>query len=109
MMLLSRRENCCIIYSDNAKTFKCANKDFDYFDKIIKDKKLQDFASSERISWKFIVELSPWWGGFYESLMKEPLRKILGGAQLTFETYDHFVRNGECPQSEAFDLCVQRC
>ena len=85
---LSRRGNCRIIYSDNAKTFKCANKDFDYFDKIIKDKKLQDFVSSERISWKFIVELSPWWGGFYERLMraiKEPLRKILGRAQLTFE------------------------
>ncbi|GFQ93460.1 putative pao retrotransposon peptidase superfamily [Trichonephila clavata] len=42
----------------------------------------------EGITWKFIVELAPWWGGFYERLMrsfKEPLRKIIGRANLTFE------------------------
>ncbi|GBM72540.1 hypothetical protein AVEN_78430-1, partial [Araneus ventricosus] len=40
------------------------------------------------IHWKFIVERAPWWGGFYERLVKtvkEPLRKILGKALLTFE------------------------
>ncbi|GFX35699.1 integrase catalytic domain-containing protein [Trichonephila clavipes] len=40
------------------------------------------------IHWKFIVELAPWWGGFYERLVKtikDPLRKILGRALLTFE------------------------
>ncbi|GFU93035.1 integrase catalytic domain-containing protein [Trichonephila clavipes] len=39
------------------------------------------------IHWKFIVERAPWWGGFYERLVKtikDPLRKILGRA-LTFE------------------------
>ncbi|GFQ78102.1 putative pao retrotransposon peptidase superfamily [Trichonephila clavata] len=43
---------------------------------------------AEGITWKFIVELAPWWGGFYERLMrsiKEPLRKIIGRANLTFE------------------------
>ncbi|GFW07419.1 integrase catalytic domain-containing protein [Trichonephila clavipes] len=40
------------------------------------------------IHWKFIVERAPWWGGFYERLVKtikDPLRKILGRALLTFE------------------------
>ncbi|GFT12334.1 integrase catalytic domain-containing protein [Trichonephila clavipes] len=40
------------------------------------------------IHWKFIVESAPWWGGFYERLVKtikDPLRKILGRALLTFE------------------------
>ncbi|GFX54656.1 integrase catalytic domain-containing protein [Trichonephila clavipes] len=40
------------------------------------------------IHWKFIVERVPWWGGFYERLVKtkkEPLREILGRALLTFE------------------------
>ncbi|GFV96921.1 integrase catalytic domain-containing protein [Trichonephila clavipes] len=40
------------------------------------------------IHWKFIVGRAPWWGGFYERLVKtikDPLRKILGRALLTFE------------------------
>ncbi|GFS81739.1 integrase catalytic domain-containing protein [Trichonephila clavipes] len=40
------------------------------------------------IHWKFIVERAPWWGGFYERLVKtinDPLRKILVRALLTFE------------------------
>ncbi|GFT64624.1 integrase catalytic domain-containing protein [Trichonephila clavipes] len=40
------------------------------------------------IHWKFIVERAPWWGAFYERLVKtikDPLRKILGRALLTFE------------------------
>ncbi|GFT92031.1 integrase catalytic domain-containing protein [Trichonephila clavipes] len=39
------------------------------------------------IHWKFIVERAPW-GGFYERLVKtikDPLRKIIGRALLTFE------------------------
>ncbi|GBM44656.1 hypothetical protein AVEN_214187-1 [Araneus ventricosus] len=45
-------------------------------------------AVNNGIHWKFIVERAPWWGGFYERLVKtvkEPLRKILGKALLTFE------------------------
>jgi hypothetical protein len=85
---LSRRGNCQTFYSDNAKTFKRVSKDIEYFEKIVKDKDLQNYLSSKRISWKFIAELAPCWGGFYERLMrsiKEPLRKILGRAQVTFE------------------------
>ncbi|GBL87978.1 hypothetical protein AVEN_192126-1 [Araneus ventricosus] len=40
------------------------------------------------IHWKFIVERVPWWGEFYERLVKtvkEPLRKVLGKVLLTFE------------------------
>ncbi|GFX96418.1 transposable element Tcb2 transposase [Trichonephila clavipes] len=82
------RSNCKTIYSDNASTFKCASKEIQYFFNIIKDEDFKNFISSEGITWKFIVELAPWWGGFYERLMrsiKELLRKIIGRAQLTFE------------------------
>ncbi|GFX56876.1 retrovirus-related Pol polyprotein from transposon 412 [Trichonephila clavipes] len=53
-----------------------------------RDEDFKNFISSEGITWKFIVELAPWRGGFYERLMrsiKELLRKIIGRAQLTFE------------------------
>ncbi|GBM11933.1 hypothetical protein AVEN_209630-1 [Araneus ventricosus] len=79
---------CSVVYSDNAKSFKAASKDLMYFSKILKDSEFKDFISSRGITWKFIVERAPWWGGFYERLVKsvkDPLRKILGRALLTFE------------------------
>ncbi|GFW10154.1 integrase catalytic domain-containing protein [Trichonephila clavipes] len=52
--------------------------------------KSMDFyiVADKGIHWKFIVERAPWWDGFYERLVKtikDPLRKILGRALLTFE------------------------
>lgn len=85
---VSRRGSCKVVYSDNAKSFKAANKDFMYFSDILKDSEFKDFISSRGIHWKFIVERAPWWGGFYERLVKsvkDPLKKVLGRALLTFE------------------------
>ncbi|GFY74031.1 integrase catalytic domain-containing protein [Trichonephila inaurata madagascariensis] len=48
----------------------------------------KNFIAKERIIWKNIIERSPWWGGFYERLVrsvKESLLKILGKALLSFE------------------------
>ncbi|GFX04287.1 integrase catalytic domain-containing protein [Trichonephila clavipes] len=48
----------------------------------------QNSVADKGIHWKFIVERAPWWGGFYERLVKtikDPLSKILGRALLTFE------------------------
>ena len=42
----------------------------------------------ERIVWKNIIERSPWWGGFYERLVKsvkECLHKVLGKALLNYD------------------------
>ncbi|GFX47420.1 integrase catalytic domain-containing protein [Trichonephila clavipes] len=85
---LARRGNCRVIYSDNARTFKAAERELAYFANILKDSEFQNFVADKGIHWKFIVERAPWWGGFYERLVKtirDPLRKILGRALLTFE------------------------
>ncbi|GFU35529.1 integrase catalytic domain-containing protein [Trichonephila clavipes] len=85
---ISRRDSGSVVYSDNAKSFKAASKDLIYFAKILKNSEFKDFISSRGITWKFIVERAPWWGGLYERLeksVKDPLRKILGKALLTFE------------------------
>ncbi|GFQ65433.1 integrase catalytic domain-containing protein, partial [Trichonephila clavata] len=85
---LARRGNCKVIYSDNARTFKAAEKELAYFANILKDSEFQNFVADKSIHWKFIVERAPWWGGFYERLVKtikDPLRKILGKALLMFE------------------------
>lgn len=84
---LSRNSACKIIYYDTVKSFKDDNKKFQYFTKVIDYQELQDFVSSQGITWKFFNERAPWWGGFYERLVKsvkEPLRKILGRAHLSF-------------------------
>ncbi|GFY46230.1 integrase catalytic domain-containing protein [Trichonephila inaurata madagascariensis] len=84
---LARRGNCKVIY-DNARTFKAAERALAYFANILKDSEFQNFVADKGIHWKFIVERAPWWGGFYEhrvKTIKDPLRKILGRALLTFE------------------------
>ena len=40
-----------------------------------------EFAEKAGITWKFILEKAPWWGGYYErmvKLVKQGVRKILG-------------------------------
>ncbi len=53
-----------------------------------REKELKEFCASKRIKWLHIVELSPWWGGFYECLVrsvKRCLKKVLRTAQLAYE------------------------
>ncbi|GFW44220.1 integrase catalytic domain-containing protein [Trichonephila clavipes] len=61
---LARRGNCKVIYSDNARTFKAAERELAYFANILKDNEFQNFVADKGIHWKFIVERAPWWGGF---------------------------------------------
>ncbi|GBN94576.1 hypothetical protein AVEN_251192-1, partial [Araneus ventricosus] len=85
---LARRGNCKVIISDNAKSFKATDNILREFAKILVDVDLKKFVGIHEITWQFIPPHAPWWGGFYERLMrsiKEPLRKILGRASLSFE------------------------
>ena len=46
------------------------------------------YVANENINWKFIVELAPWMGGFYErliGLLKRSLRKTIGKLCLSNE------------------------
>ncbi|GBO22189.1 hypothetical protein AVEN_54003-1 [Araneus ventricosus] len=85
---LARRGNCKVIISDNAKSFKATDNILREFAKILVDVDLKKFVGIHEITWQFIPPHAPWWGGFYERLMrriKEPLKKILGRASLSFE------------------------
>ena len=71
---ISRKGIPRVIFSDNFKSFKAS---------IVKE-----FCRNNFITWKFILERSPWWGGFYERLVrtvKNSLKKILGRAQLSYD------------------------
>ena len=81
----SRRGMPSVILSDNAKGFKAAAGQM-----------LKAFGSVGP-EWKFIVPRAPWWGGFWERVVrnvKSALRKSLGRKSLTrveFETCLHEV------------------
>ena len=73
------------IYSDNANTFKGAEKDLKFYLELMNTEEFTSILSVEEIKWKYICEGSPWWGGFYERLMKTiktPLKKILGKSRM---------------------------
>ena len=96
--MTSRRGLCNTVWSDNANTFKASTKEIKkiydqpktqsqfIWDTLDQDRIKSEFASKE-INSKFITERSPWRGGWWERFcraVKEPLRKVLGRALLTF-------------------------
>ncbi|KAG1656183.1 hypothetical protein GQR58_024091 [Nymphon striatum] len=69
---ISRRGIPQKMYSDNATNFVKASKD--------------SFITSKRIQWNFIAPRAPWWGGFWERMVrvvKNTLRKTIGTAYLS--------------------------
>ena len=61
-----------VIYSDNAKSFRKASQ------------LIQGEMGHTTITWKFNAPLAPWWGGWWERLIrstKSGLRKSLGHSQ----------------------------
>ena len=61
----SRRGLPATIMSDNAKTFKASHKEIA---QIVRAAEVQRYFARNQITWKFIVERAPWWGGFWECL-----------------------------------------
>ena len=60
---IARRGLCKVIYSDNAKTFKRADKDLKELWKSIRGSELTEFFTDKGISWKFITERGGVHGG----------------------------------------------
>ena len=64
---ISRRGIPNMIVTDNAKTFKSFSKTLR---RIIRSPELQSLLTEKSITWKFNLAKAPWWGGFYERLIK---------------------------------------
>lgn len=85
---IARRGLCRTIYSDNARTFKRADKDLKVLWQMIRGSELTEFFTDKGITWKFIAERAAWWGGFWERLVRSVkicLKRVLGKASLNFE------------------------
>jgi len=82
---MSRRGLPATLISDNAKTFKSASKEIRT---IRSSEEVQRFLTSNQVTWNFIVERAPWWGGLWERLIgsvKRSLQKTLHRATLNYE------------------------
>lgn len=81
----SRRGLPATITSDNAKAFKSSSKEIC---KIIRSQEVWRFLVDRRVKWQFIVERAPWWGGFWERLVrsvKRPLKRVVGRSTLSYD------------------------
>ena len=82
---VSRRGLPATLISNNAKTFKSSSK---IILNIARAADVIKHLNNNRITWRFIMERAPWWGGFWERLIrsvKRCLKKCIGRANLTFE------------------------
>ena len=80
---VARRGTPTTVYSDNGKTFRGASEEVIHFVSF-----LCQNVSHPGVESKFTVELAPWWGGFWERLVrsvKEPLRKVLGRNNIGYD------------------------
>ena len=92
----SRRGLPATLLSDNAKTFKSASKEVV---KIARAQEVLHYLANNGVTWKFIVDKAPWWGGFWERLVqtvKRPLKKVIGRNCLSFEELSTLLTEVEC-------------
>ena len=84
---VGRRGTPNVMFSDNAKNFKCASKEIRLLYKSVNWAKVQAEGQKTNIEWIFNVEKAPWANGIAERMVrsvKTPLRIIIGNASLTF-------------------------
>ena len=82
---VSRRGIPSLIVTDNAKTFKNAAK---RLVALFELQEVVEFMNDKGIKWDFNLPKAPWWGGFFERLVKctkRCIKKILGNPRLSFD------------------------
>ena len=92
---VARRSRPSLVVSDNAKTFKSASKELE---KITNDPSVVKYFAQEKIKWSYNLEKAPWWGGFYERLvksLKRCLKKTIGRAKLSYDELVTVVTEAE--------------
>ena len=89
---IARRGKPALIWSDHGSNFVGATREIkELFDFLSQQKAqgiISDFCSLQNISWSFIPEHAPHFGGLWEAAvksMKLHLKRIVAGVKLTFE------------------------
>ena len=82
---VSRRGIPRNIVTDNAKTFKSFSKTLL---QLLKSSNVKSYLAEKRVTWSFKLAKAPWWGGFYERLIKgvkSCLKKTIGTSKLSYD------------------------
>lgn len=84
----ARRGTPHTFYSDNAKTSKRVSKELPALAETLKSEVLMNYVLQNYVQWKFIVEIKPWRGDFWERLIrrvKDLLKINIRRATLNYE------------------------
>ena len=71
--------------SDNGKMFKTAAR---AIHSLMQHEEVKHYLNGRGAEWTFNIERAPWWGGFFEHMVrmsKRCLKKMIGRAQLTYD------------------------
>nr|XP_040241612.2 uncharacterized protein LOC120961699 isoform X1 [Anopheles coluzzii]XP_049461104.1 uncharacterized protein LOC125906417 isoform X1 [Anopheles coluzzii]XP_049463243.1 uncharacterized protein LOC120950902 isoform X1 [Anopheles coluzzii]XP_049464286.1 uncharacterized protein LOC125907234 isoform X1 [Anopheles coluzzii] len=89
---IARRGKPCHIHSDNGKNFEGASNEITELASLIarkeEEQQVNEFCTSQGISWHFNPPRAPHFGGLWESAVKVAKRhlyRILGASRLSFE------------------------
>jgi len=81
----ARRGLPALLITDNAKTFRSVSKEVK---SLLRSPRLSEYFMTKGVQWRFIPELSPFQGGFWERMVrstKRCLTKIIGRALLSYD------------------------
>ena len=96
---IARRAKPQQIVLDNAPQFKLTKSSVDIaWENVLGDLDVQSHIAEQKIKWSFIVQLSPWMGGFNERLVgisKMALRNAIGKTFLTMLQLQTFLTETE--------------
>ncbi|XP_021960214.1 uncharacterized protein LOC110856080 [Folsomia candida] len=87
---IARRGRPTTIYSDNGTNFTGASH---YF-KELNWKKIEKETAMKRINWIFNPPSAPWWGGWWERLIKivkDLLRRMLGNSRVDYHQLESCI------------------
>jgi hypothetical protein len=81
----ARRGPVSVMYSDNAQTFRCVER---HLNILQADPTVLDLLARRKLLWIYSASLAPWWGGFWERMVrsvKDLLRRSNGRACLAYD------------------------
>ncbi len=81
----ARRGPVSVMYSDNAQAFRCVYR---HLNILQSDPNIHDLLARRKLLWIYSASLAPWWGGFWERMVrsvKDLLRRTNGRACLLYD------------------------
>ena len=82
LISVARRGFPQLLVSDNAKTFKSAER---IIRAAISHPDMKRYFADINMDWSFTLQRAPWWGGIYERMIKSVKQKTIGKAKLTYD------------------------